>query len=146
MKNFYGIAVLLGLLLTSATPVFAQNWVQIGDGHYIDSQSIKSTSTYGAFTYDTKYLAKNSPLEYIGSRGVWTIKTHSYIDCRSAYAKTLSYIALDSNERIIASEKNIGKQWFGINNPGTRGYESYAFVCTDQYVNKYPNYNSMWMY
>ena len=134
---------LVGLL---AAPALATNWLQIGPGHYIDSHSVKPANDYGTYTFDTKYLAKEKPLEYVNNQGVWTIHTHSYIDCRNAYGKTLSYTALDSNEKKLVSNNNIGKQWFGINNPGSKAYESYLFVCTDKYLNEREGYNPLWWY
>ena len=127
-------------------PVSAQNWVQIGDNHYIDAHSIKPTSAYGTYTYNTRYLGTNAPLERIGGQDIWTVKTSSYMDCRNAYAKTLSYTALNMNNRTVVSDRDIGKQWFGINNPGSRAYESYLFICTDRYLNLRPNYSPLWLY
>jgi len=148
MKKSWNLALLLiGLIVaTFASPAFAKNWVQIGDGHYIDAESIRPTAYYGSYTMDTKYLGKSSPLEVVNNIPIWTIKTHSYIDCKAAYAKTLSYTALDGNERVVVSDKNIGKQWFGINNPGSRAHESYLFVCTDKYLNVRPGYRNLWWY
>ena len=146
MNRFSKAFVILGLLAVTAVPAMARNWVQIGDGHYIDAESIKPYSNYGSYTMDTKYIAKNIPLETLNNREVWTIKTHSYIDCKSAYAKTLSYTALDADDNTIATNKNIGKQWYGINTPGSRAYESYLFVCTDKYLNVRPGYHSLWWY
>lgn len=142
LKAFVGFA----FLAVTAVPAFATNWVQIGEGHYIDAHSIRPSANYGTYTYYTKYLAKAAPLERINGYEVWTIKTNSYVDCANAYAKTLSYTALDANERIVASDKKIGKQWFGVNNPGSKAYESYAFVCTDKYLNVRPGYHPLWWY
>ena len=128
------------------SPAMATNWIQIGPGHYIDSHSIKPANDYGTYTFDTKYLAKDKPLEYVNNQGVWTIKTHSYMDCRNSYAKTLSYTALDGNEKRLIVDKNIGKQWFGINNPGSKAYESYLFICTDKYLKDREGYHPLWWY
>ena len=142
------VACLLGtLILVSALslPAFAKNWIQIGDGHYIDVDSIRQSSTYGAYTFDTKYLGKGAPLEVINGRKVWTIKTKSYIDCKSAYGKTLSYSALDADDRTIVSGNSVYKQWINIGGNG-RGAESYDFVCTDRYLDVRPGYHSLWLY
>lgn len=137
---------LLALVATATIPAFAKNWVQIGNGHYIDVDSIKPSSTYGAYTFDTKYLAQNGiPLEVINGRKVWTIKTKSYIDCKSAYGKTISYSALDADDRTIVSGNSVHKQWLNIGTSG-RASESYDFVCTDRYLDVRPGYQSLWLY
>lgn len=136
----------LSIIAMTSLSAFAQNWIQIGERHYIDADSIKPASTYGAYNMYTKYLAKNNPLEKINGREVWTITTYSYIDCRSAYAKTIAYTALDADDNKIVSGQKVGKQWYGINNPGSKAYESYAFVCTDKYLHHYPGYNRLWWY
>lgn len=143
MKKFVSTFALLSLLVS---PAMATNWFQIGQGHFIDSHSIKPANDYGTYTFDTKYTANAKPLEYVDGHGIWTIKTHSYIDCRNSYAKTLSYVGLDSNEKKVASNNNIGKQWFGIDNPGSKAYESYVFVCTDKYLKVREGYHPLWMY
>lgn len=130
----------------ASIPALAINWVQIGDGHYIDADSIRPSSDYGTYTYNTKYLGKGAPLERVDGQNIWTIKTYSYMDCRQAYAKTISYTALNENEKIINSSRNIGKQWFGVNTPGSKGYESWSFICTDKYLHNYPAYNKFWWY
>lgn len=147
MKKIYQ-KMCLGLLsfVLATVPVLATNWVQIGQGHYIDADSVKQSSSFATYTYNTKYLGKSVPLEKLDGHDIWTIKTFSYMDCRQAYAKTLSYTALDANERIVNSSKNIGKQWFGVNTPGSKGYESWAFICTDKYLHNYPGYNNIWWY
>ena len=145
-KTFLKAFVVLTLLGSAAVPALATNWVQIGEGHYIDAHSIRHSANYGTYTYETKYLAKSTPLERINGHEIWTIKTNSYIDCANAYAKTLSYTALDANERIVASDRKIGKQWFGVNTPGSKAYESYAFVCTDKYLQSRPGYHPLWWY
>ncbi len=148
MKKCWNLGVLSACVIMTllASPALARNWVQIGDGHYIDAESIRPTAYYGSYTMDTKYIARNTPLEVVNNVPIWTIKTHSYIDCKSAYAKTLSYTALDSNDRTVITDRNIGKQWFGINNPGSRANESYLFVCTDKYLNVRPGYRELWWY
>ncbi|MBR1425086.1 hypothetical protein IJ579_05945 [bacterium] len=136
-----------GVLSITAIPAFAVNWVLIGDGHYIDSHSIKPSSSYGTYTMTTEYLAKNNvPLETINGRNIYSIRTESYIDCKTNFAKTISYTAYDAGKRAVVSSKNIGKQWMDINQPGSRAYESYAFVCTDRYLNSYHGYHPLWWY
>ena len=94
----------------------------------------------------TKYDAVGTPLEVVNGRDVWSIKTNSYVDCTSNYAKTVSYSAYDSRGWLITTGRNVGKQWYDINNPGSRAYESYAFVCTDKYLNTWRGYDSLWLY
>lgn len=140
------LVVSLVVLATASLPAFAKNWVQIGDGHYIDVDSIKPSSNYGSYTFDTKYLARNGvPLEVINGRKVWTVKTRSYIDCKSAYGKTISYSALDADDRTIVLGSNIYKQWLNIGKSG-RASESYNFVCTDRYLDVRPGYHAIWWY
>ncbi len=47
---------LLGVMtvMMIAAPVFAVNWIKIGDGHYIDSDSIRPSNSYGSYTFDTR--------------------------------------------------------------------------------------------
>ena len=142
---------LLKLLLISAfaavsVPAFATNWIAIGEGHYIDADSIRPASNYGTYTMLTKYQASGTPLEVVNGRDIWTIKTNSFVDCTSNYAKTVSYSAYDSKGRVVTTGRSVGKQWYGINNPGSRAYESYAFVCTDKYLDSWRGYDSLWMY
>ena len=143
LKKILGTFLMLSCFVA---PALAANWVQIGEGHYIDAQSIKRTSEYGTFTFNTKYLGTSRPLEIINNQEVWTVKTYSFMDCRNAYAKTLNYTAYNASERIVDQDKNVGKQWFGINTPGSRGFESYAYICTDKYIHSYPGYRSLWWY
>ncbi len=138
--------LVFALIAMTSVPVFAKNWIQIGEGHYIDVDSIRPASTYGAYNYTTKYLAKSVPLDKAYGREIWTLTTSSYIDCRSNYAKTISYTGLDANDNKVVSGRKVGKQWFGINNPGSRAYESYAFICTDKYLHVHPGYNRFWWY
>lgn len=140
-----GLFVALVMVATISAPAFARNWVQIGDRHYIDTDSIRPTSNYGAYTFKTKYMAKDYPLEEVNGRKVWTVITNSYIDCKSAYGKTISYTALDANDRTIVSNSRIYKQWLNIGR-GTNASESYDFVCTDRYLRHYPEYNGLWLY
>ena len=146
MKNLKKSFIVFSMLALTAVPAFARTWIEIGNGHYIDSESIKPYSSYGSYTMDTKYIGKNAPVDKVNGKDVWTIKTYSYIDCKSAYAKTLTITALDADDRVVFSDKNIGKQWYGINNPGSRAYESYMFVCSDKYLNARPGYHNLWWY
>ena len=107
---FKGLLAFAAVAL-ALTPAFATSWVRIGDGHYIDSDSIKPSANYGTYTMVTKYIANDSPLEVINGTGVWTIKTNSFVDCTSNYAKTVSYTAYDSRGRVVTTGRNIAKQW-----------------------------------
>ncbi|MCQ2754789.1 MAG: hypothetical protein MJ231_07055, partial [bacterium] len=98
------------------------------------------------YTMLTKYVASGSPLEVINGRDVWSIRTNSYVDCTTNFAKTVSYSAYDKNGRIVTTGRNVGKHWYDINTPGSRAYESYAFVCTDKYLRSYPRYADLWYY
>lgn len=132
--------------LMVSVPVFAVNWVKIGDGHYIDSDSIRPSNAYGSYTFDTRYVGEGAPLEEIDGKKIWTINTNSFIDCRSAYGKTLTYTALDKDYRVVVRGKNVQKQWIGMNTPGNRGHESFSFVCSDRYLDRYQHYHRMWWY
>jgi len=140
--------IILGLFAAAiaVAPAFAASWVRIGDGHYIDADSIRPSTNYGTYTMNTKYLAGSTPLEVINGKSIYTIKTSSYVDCTSNYAKTVSYSAYDKNGRLVSSGRNIWKQWCDINNPGSRAYESYAFVCTDKYLRDRDGYQALWWY
>ena len=94
----------------------------------------------------TRYLTTAVPLETINGRDVFEIKTNSFVDCTSNYAKTVSYSAYDNKGRLVTTGRNVGKQWYDINNPGSRAYESYAFVCTDKYLDSWNGYDTLWMY
>ena len=147
MKNLLSkMFTALFVLSIAFTPSFATNWVRIGDGHYIDSDSIRPSTSYGTYTMATKYLASGTPLEVMNGRDVWTIKTNSFVDCTSNYAKTISYSAYDKRGHVVATGRNIWKQWYDINNPGSRAYESYAFVCTDKYLQVRKDYEPLWWY
>ncbi len=130
----------------SLVPAFATTWVRIGDGHYIDADSVKPSNSYGAYTMKTKYVASGSPLEVINGRNVWKITTNSYVNCPTNFAKTVSYTAYDKNNKVVTTGRNVGKHWYDIHNPGSRAYESYAFVCTDKYLNSRPDYVDLWWY
>ena len=99
-------------VLLLCTPSFATNWVRIGEGHYIDSDSIRPSSNYGTYTMLTKYIASGTRLEVVN----------------------------------VTSGRNVAKQWYGINNPGSIAYESYAFVCTDRYLNVRNGYDHLLYY
>ena len=143
LKTFVSLLI-MGMTIV---PAFATNWVLIGDGHYIDTDSIVPASTYGSYTYSTEYLSRDGrPIEIINDKQIYTIKTDSYVDCRSNFAKTVAYYAYDKNRKQIYSSRNIGKQWYDINTPGSRAYESYRYVCTDQYLNARRGYSPLWWY
>lgn len=142
MKKILSAIALIALL---AGPALAKNWIEIGERHYIDADSIRQSTNYGTYTFDTKYLAKDTPLEILNGRQVWTVKTYSYIDCPNAYAKTLSYTAYDADDNKIGANRYIQKQWYNIAGGG-RGSEAYTFICTDKYLNKYPGYHKLWWY
>ena len=144
-KRVLSVVASFMLLAAIALPALAKDWVQIGDRHYIDADSIKQASDYGTYTYTTKYMAKDFPLEEINGRKVWTIKTNSYMDCKSAYAKTISYTAYDADDKVIVTNNYVHKQWININS-GSRASDSYEFICSDKYLNKRPYYNSLWLY
>lgn len=144
--NIIKMFSVLALITVVSLPAFAKNWVQIGIGHYIDIDSIRPSSTYGSYTFETKYLAQNGvPLEYINGRKIWTVKTKSYIDCKSAYAKTISYTALDADDKTVVSSNSVYKQWLNIGSNG-RASESYDYICTDRYLESRPGYQSLWLY
>lgn len=136
----------MSLMAMSLTPALATNWVKIGINHYIDADSVRPSTNYGTYTMRTKYLGINAPLEVINGRDVWTIKTNSFVDCTSNYAKTISYSAYDRKGSVVSTGRNVWKQWYDINTPGSRAYESYAFVCTDKYLDAREGYGSMWLY
>ena len=140
------INLVKSLVAMTLAPAFAVNWVRIGDRHYIDADSIRPSNSYGTYTMKTKYLGAGSPLEIINGRDIWTIKTNSFVDCTSNYAKTISYSAYDKNGAVVTTSRNVWKQWFDINNPGSRAYESYAFVCTDKYLDSRAGYGNLWWY
>ena len=134
------------IVFAMAIPSFSVNWVRIGSGHYIDSDSIRPSDAVGTYTFDTRYVGEDQPLEEIDGRKVWTINTNSYIDCKTAYGKTLTYTALDKDYKVIIRGKNVQKQWLGLDSAGVRGNDTYAFVCTDRYIDRYHRYNRMWWY
>ena len=146
MKSFIMKGLCAIALCAFAVPAFAYDWVQIGAGHYIDASSIRPASNYGTYTMLTKYVASGNPLEVINGRDVWTIRTNSFVDCTTNFAKTVSYTAYDKNGRVVTTGRNVGKHWYDINNPGSRAYESYSFVCTDRYLRQHPNYADLWYY
>ncbi len=146
MKKMFKSLLALSVLSMSLVPAFATNWVRIGTNHYIDSDSIKPSTNYGTYTMKTRYLTTAVPLETINGRDIYEIKTNSFVDCTSNYAKTVSYSAYDNNGRLVTTGRNVGKQWYNINNPGSRAYESYAFVCTDKYLDSWEGYDTLWMY
>jgi len=136
----------LALIAATAVPTFAASWVRIGEGHYIDADSIRPSTNYGTYTMLTKYIASGSPLEIIDGKEIWTIKTNSFVDCTTNYAKTVSYTAYDSRDKVVTTGRNVWKQWYGIDRPGSRAYESYAFVCTDKYLDTHKGYGNLWWY
>ena len=146
MKKMFKSLLALSVLSMSLVPAFATNWVRIGTNHYIDSDSIRPSANYGTYTMKTRYLTTAVPLETINGRDIYEIKTNSFVDCTSNYAKTVSYSAYDNNGRLVTTGRNVGKQWYNINNPGSRAYESYAFVCTDKYLDSWAGYDNLWMY
>ncbi len=138
--------VVLGVIVLTCAPSFATNWVKIGANHYIDSDSIRPSTNYGTYTMRTKYTTNAGPLEVINGRNIYTINTNSFIDCTSNYAKTVSYSALDRSGRVVASGRNVWKQWYDINRPGSRAYESYEYVCSDKYLDTRSGYDTLWYY
>lgn len=146
MKKILTLGAGLVATVAMAVPAFAVNWIQIGPNHYIDSDSIRRSHDYGTYTFDTRYVGEYEPLEEINGKKVWTINTNSYIDCRNAYGKTLTYTALDKDYKVVARGKDIQKQWYALNTPGGRGNESFVFVCSDRYLDRYHNYHRMWWY
>ena len=146
MKNLLKCFLVLAVVAMTYVPAFATNWVRIGDRHYIDADSIRPATNYGTYTMRTKYVGGNTPLEVINGRDVYTIKTNSYVDCTSNYAKTVSYSAYDRKGSVVSTGRNVWKQWYDVNNPGSRAYESYAFVCTDKYLDARPGYENLWWY
>ncbi len=138
--------VAFAIIALTCAPSFATNWVRIGTNHYIDSDSIRPSTNYGTYTMRTKYLGGSEPLEVINGRNIYTIKTNSFVDCTSNYAKTISYSAYDRSGRVVTTGRNVWKQWYDINRPGSRAYESYEFVCTDKYLDHRDGYGSFWWY
>ena len=120
------VFLLLGIITMTSVPAFAVSWIKIGEGHYIDVDSIRPSQTYGSYTFDTKYLSTGSPLEEINGRKVYTINTNSFMDCRTFYGKTLTYTGLDEAGRVVVRGRDVQKQWNEINAPGSRAYESYC--------------------
>lgn len=145
-KNVLKAMFAFSLVAVMSAPAFATNWVRIGANHFIDSDSIRPSNTYGTYTMKTKYVGAGTPLEVINGRDVWTIRTNSFVDCTSNYAKTVSYSAYDRRGSLISTGRNVWKQWYDINNPGSRAYESYAYVCTDKYLESRPGYGNLWWY
>ena len=145
-KNFWKRFLPLALIMVLCTPVFATNWVRIGNGHYVDSDSVRPAADYGTYTMRTKYISSDEPLEEINGKDIWTIKTDSFVDCRANFAKTIAYTAYDKKDRVAASGKNMCKHWQEIQRPGSRPHEIYSYVCTDAYLNRRPDYVDLWWY
>lgn len=134
MKNI-GIKKLLSIVALFATcslSVFALNWEQVGDGHYIDTDSIRESYDPGTYTFTTKYMAKEYPLETINNQEVWGVKTKTYVDCKISYAKMLSYIPLNENDKAITPKRTTSKQWVNIDS-GNVVYEPYSYVCRETF-------------
>ena len=146
MKSMLKVLTALFVGVLVAAPALATNWVLIGDGHYIDTDSIRPAG-YGVYNYNTEYLSRdNRPLEVVNGKEIYTITTQSYIDCRANFATTVSYTGYDKNKKAVVSGSRVGKQWYGINEPGSRAYDSYRYVCTDKYIQARPDYNPLWWY
>ena len=80
-KKFFRGFLVLALVAMTYVPAFATNWVRIGNGHYIDSDSIRPSNNYGTYTMRTKYNASCTTLEVINGNDVLTIKTNTYLYC-----------------------------------------------------------------
>ena len=143
LKSLFATFVLVAM---TAVPAFAVSWAKIGEGHYIDVDSIRPSQAYGSYTFDTKYLSTGEPLEEINGKKVYTINTNSFMDCRTSYGKTLTYTGLDEAGRVVVRGRDVQKQWNEINAPGSRAYETFLFVCSDRYLQQYPRYNRLWWY
>ena len=95
-KKLLKSVLALSIAMVTLTPAFATNWVRIGTNHYIDSDSIRPAANYGTYTMRTRYLTTVTPLETINGRDIFEIKTNSFVDCTTNYAKTVSYSAYDN--------------------------------------------------
>lgn len=147
MKNTCITKLLTGIVLivTMSSPAFAVKWEQVGEGHYIDTDSIRESYDPGTYTFITKFMAKSYPLETINNQEVWGVKTKTYVDCRSSYAKMMSYIPLNQNYKAITPKRLTSKQWVNIDS-GNVVYEPYSYVCREVFESPEFEYRNLWSY
>lgn len=134
--------LVLLIALIGIIPAFAATWVQVGNGQYVDSASIRPSNAYGTFTFKAKAIADSVPFERHNGRDVWQVTGSMYVDCRDAYIREVSYSMYDSNGSTIYANKASGNQWHNIS-PSSSAYDLYAYVCkapASRYDYKYNNY------
>ena len=150
LLSIVAIFVLLGL------PASAYHWVLVGQGNYVDADSIRSTTQSNYYTGEgegsvytlwTKYIADEQPIERMFSMDIWSSRAKVAIDCENKTATRLSYYAYDAEGFAVAEYPKVNERLLDItddmDNPAA---EIYKFVCNGGYKTHVQHRHHTWRY
>ena len=156
MKKVFPLLCLFALIVISMLPAKAYHWVLVGQGNYVDADSIRSTTQSNFYTGEgsgnvytlwTKYIADEQPIERMFGKDIWSSRAKVVIDCASHTATRLSYFAYDAEGFAVAEFQKKKKKLLNItdtlDSPAT---EIYNFVCKGEYLHHVQHRHHTWRF
>lgn len=156
MKKVIPLLCLFTLIVFSTLPAFAFHWVIVGQGNYVDADSVRPIhqSNYytgegggNIYTLSTKFVADEQPIERMYGKDVWSSRAKVVIDCGNKTATRLSYYAYDAEGFAIAEYPKVNEKLLNITEAAdTPASEIYNFVCTGEYNHHVQHRHSTWKF
>ncbi len=136
MKRLLLLVALFGITIS---PAFCSHWVTVGNGHYVDVDTIVPKQNFEGYELNgryyefwTKYVSNGKPYKTIFGKGVVASANKVLLDCQTRFARRLSYFAYDAQGNEIIGLKMVNEQWHHLH-PRTVPFEAYQFVCSGKY-------------
>lgn len=156
MKKILPWLCLFTLFVFMGLPANAYHWVLVGQGNYVDADSIRSTVQSNYYTGEgeghiytlwTKYIADEQPIERMFNMDIWSSRAKVVIDCGNRTATRLSYFAYDAEGFAVAEYPKVNEKLLNITDDmETPASEIYNFVCKGEYKHHVQHRHHTWRY
>lgn len=156
MKRLFPCICLFALIIFSVLPAKAFHWVLVGQGNYVDADSIKTTKTSNYYTGEgggniytlwTKFIADEQPIERMFGKDVWSSRAKVVVDCGNRTATRLSYFAYDAEGFAIAEYPKVNEKILNITDDmETPAAEIFNFVCKGDYKTHVQHRHHSWRF
>lgn len=156
MKKVFPFLCLFALTVFSILPAKAYHWVLVGQGNYVDADSIRTTKQTNHYTSEgsgnlyilwTKYIADEVPIERMFGRDIWSSRAKIIIDCAGHTASRLSYYAYDAEGFVVAEYPKINEKILNAkDDPESPANEIFNFVCEGEYKTHLQHRHHTWRF